>query len=70
MASKVADKQKCPNCGVETDTKEIAKDMESVCQIAEKMDYGEPEVQCPICSEWFYLQTVKPGKATNPETMC
>lgn len=46
MASKAANKQKCPKCGTETDTKEIAKDIDSVCIIAEKMDYGEPDQRC------------------------
>lgn len=55
MATKVADNQKCPN-GHVTEVKDIAPDMESVLVIAERMDYGGPEVQCPICSEWFKLQ--------------
>ena len=55
---KVADKQKCPN-GHITGVRELVPSMEHVVEIAEKMDYGEPEVQCPVCCEWFCLQTVQ-----------
>ena len=58
MAEKVADKQKCPKCGFVTAVKDIVKDMETVVEIAERMDYGEAEVQCPVCCEWFCLQTI------------
>lgn len=58
MAKILPDKQKCPNCGTETNTREIVRDIEAVIKIAEKMGYGEPEVQCPICTKWFCLQTV------------
>jgi uncharacterized protein with PIN domain len=51
------EKQKCPKCKFEIDTKVVAKDMESVMKIAEKMDYGKPEVQCPNCLKWYDLQT-------------
>lgn len=61
MTTNLPDKQKCPKCGYEIDTKEIVPDMESVIVIAEKMDYGEPEAQCPNCFNWFYLQTIAKG---------
>lgn len=52
----VKEYQKCPHCGFEQRAKDVAKDMESVMEIAEKMDYGEPEVQCSNCQKWFDLQ--------------
>ena len=57
--TKVADKQECPECGLVIPVNEIVKDMESVIEIAERMDYGEAEVQCPVCEEWFFLQIIE-----------
>lgn len=54
--SLINDIQKCPFCGFEQQAKDVVSDMETVLAMAEKMDYGEPEVQCSNCLEWFALQ--------------